>query len=116
MCVRLSYQDELEQVWITLVQVRLHVGGGGGTKLSCALLQQFSKGPCVQRIKVSVSGPQCSVNAHRGKVVSKDQISPDQSWVYVGSERALRRGVHGLLQGQGPKTEKRATSVPASTL
>lgn len=31
-CVRLSYQEALEQVWITLVQVRLHTLRRGDTQ------------------------------------------------------------------------------------
>lgn len=48
-CVQVSYQEALEQVWITVVQVRLHAVRRGHKELHCALLQQFSMDPlCVQ--------------------------------------------------------------------
>lgn len=63
-CVRLSYQEDLEQVWITLVQVRLHTktrGRGGNKTLLCAFLQPSSMG-LVSRDQVSVSCSLCSVH------------------------------------------------------
>lgn len=65
-CVRLNYQEALEQVWITLVQVRLHVvrrGGPETTKSSIMLFCSISQWTlCVSRTQASVSSPQCSIN------------------------------------------------------
>lgn len=68
-CVRLSYQEALEQVWITLVQVRLHafeVQGHRGTECSFVPpLHCLSMGPLSVQVPESCimfSSSQCSIN------------------------------------------------------
>lgn len=56
-CVRVSYQEAAEQVWITLVQVRLHTC----RKLHCAARQCLSMAPLsVLNTSLCVSFPLCS--------------------------------------------------------
>lgn len=65
-CVRVSYQEAVEQVWITLVQVRLHAvrrGEHEDTKSSIVLFCSISQWTlCVSRTQASVSSSHYAIN------------------------------------------------------
>lgn len=63
-CVRVNYQKALEQVWITVVQVRLHAVRGGDREHTNSLFVLFCRFSqwilCVCRTQVSVRTSQRS--------------------------------------------------------